>query len=262
MSRPVRLATLLIAAALTCTVQSVSTHSVTARGVGAGPVAAHPVAAVAAPAGARTDVCTGVTGCSVVANVDVDGDGRADQIGIRSSGLSDNGSITVRVRTATQHTLQTTNRHVYWFSPPFLGATPIDGRAGAEIVVGATMGANYQEFRVITYRAGRLVTLKAPPTVWTRAGMTKATSRWGIDGSYSFNRGVFRHVSARHVVTVTMKTADRNVSGRGFTGHTNSYRWHAGHWQKVSAEKVHYSADRAVAGLGGWHVKGLSAYAG
>lgn len=259
MSRPVRIATLLIAAALACSVQSVSTHSVTTQPVSASSLA---MPSLATSARARVNVCSGVTSCTVVANVDVDGDGRADQIGVSSSKPADGGSITVRVRTATQHTLQTTSRRVYWFGKPFLGATPIDGRAGSEIVVGSRMGANYEEFRVVTYRAGKLVTLKAPPTVWTKAGMKKATSRWGIDGSYSFNSGVYRHVSARGVVSVTMKTADRNRSGHGFTGHTSSYRWHAGHWQKVSAKKVRYPTDRSVSRLGGWHVSGLPAYAG
>ena len=263
MSRPVRLATLLIAAVLAGTVLAVATHYVTTRRpLTTGTVAVRPLAAAAAaPARSSTDVCTGVRGCTVVATVDVDGDGRGDQVGVSSRQPADGGTITVRVRTATKQTLQTTGRNVYWFGKPFLGAVPVDGRAGAEIVVGATMGANYEQFRVVTYRQGKLVTLKAPPTVWTKAGMAKSTSRWAIDGSYSFNTGVYRHVSDAHVVSVTMKTAVRNESGRGFTGHTNVYRWQAGHWQKVSAKKVTYATDRSVFGLGGWHVKGLHAFA-
>lgn len=258
MSRPVRLATLLIAAALACTTPFLVTHLVSQH------AASHetaltrsaPVAASGATGG---NVCTGVRGCTVVAEVDVDGDGRADQVGVSSSRPADGGTITVRVRTASQHTLQTVGRDVYWFSRPFLGATPIDGRAGAEIVVGSTMGANYEQFRVITYRKGKLVTLKAPPTVGSKSGMQTSTARWGIDGAYSFNAGVYRHVSDGHV-TVTIKTAIRNDSGRGFTGHTSSYRWHGGHWKQSSSTKVRYTTDASVTGLGGWHVSGLPAF--
>jgi hypothetical protein len=263
MSRPGRLATLLIAAAIACTVLAISTSN---RHPMAAPVPSLPVTAVPAAAPAATvkarGVCTGVKGCHVVARVDVDGDGRTDQVGVVGSKLATGGSITVRVRTATGHTLATTGRDVHWFAKPFFGAVPLDGRAGAEIVVGSTMGANYEEFRVVTYRGGKLVTLDAPPMVWTKAGMAASTPRWGIDGSYSFNSGVSRQVSDRGVVSLTLKTADRNDSGHGFTGHTSTYRWKADHWAEVSSTKVRYATDRSVQGIGGWHVTGLRGYAG
>jgi hypothetical protein len=216
-----------------------------------------PSGETAARAAAVVDVCTGAPGCQQVALVDVDGDGQADQIGVATKSLANGGSITVRVRTATGHTMQTTGRKVFWFSKPYLGAAALDGVKGAEIVVGDTMGANYEQFRVITYRNGALVTLKAPPRVWTKAGMRNATSRWGIDGSYSFNIGVFRSVSAHQGVTLTMKSLARNLSGRGHSGHVTTYRWHAGGWVEVSAKHVRNAADRTAFASGGWHVPGL-----
>jgi hypothetical protein len=259
MSRPGRLAVLITAAVFACAALYVSTsahHPLSSR------VASLPVQSAAAtvPRTPAAEVCTGVRGCRVVAAVDVDGDGRRDQVGVIGRKPADGGSITVRVRTATGHVLQTTGHDVYWFGEPFLGAVPLDGAAGAEIVVGSTMGANYEEFRVVTYRDGRLVTLDAPPAVWTKAGLAKSTPRWGIDGSYSFNSGVYRRVSADGVVTLTLKTADRNRSGHGFRGHTTTYRWTAGRWSKASSRTTHYPDDRSVQHLGGWHVPGLPAF--
>lgn len=202
-----------------------------------------------------TNVCTGIAGCQRVANVDVDGDGRADQVAVASNKIASGGSITVRVRTAKHHTLQTTGRHVYWFDKPYFGAAALDGQPGAELVVGDTMGAHTQQFRVITYRKGRLVTLKAPPLAWTKKGMSQATSRWWIDGSYSFNIGVYRSVSAKHVVTLTLKSLER--AEHGHVGHTTRYRWRSGGWVKVSAATVRVRSDQKAFATGGWHVQGL-----
>lgn len=201
-------------------------------------------------------VCTGSAGCSRIADVDVDGDGRADQVGIASRNRQDGGTITVRVRTANGLNIQTTGRHVRWFGQPYFGSAQLDGEQGAEIFVGDTMGAHYEQFRVVTFRNGRLVTLQAPPMVWTKQGMRAATSRWGVDGSWAFNTGIARRVSDHHVVTVTMTSLERNESGRGHTGHVTTYRWHAGHWVHVSSRPLQTSTKMAYAS-GGWHVQGL-----
>lgn len=244
MSRPIRLAILLVALALTG-----SAHSITSP---------------SAPAQAATDrhVCAGVSGCHQVVSVDVDGDGRPDEVGITSRRIVDDGSITVRVRTATGHTLQTTGRHVFWFAKPYVGAPALDGAKGAEIVVGDTMGAHYQRFRVVTYRSGRLVTLKAPPLVWTKAGLAASTARWEVDGAWSSDIGAARTSSVENGVRLTLKSAVRNESGTGHTGYTTSYRWHSGGWTKVSATQVDYASDKAPAALGGWHVAGLPRFVG
>lgn len=243
MSRPLRLAAFLLTAALSLTTQVASLGEATAWAAKAKPAATH--------------VCTSVPGCVRVATVDVDGDGRPDEVGIVAKKLAHSGSITVRVRTASGHTLTTTGHHVFWFAKPYVGAAALDGVKGAEIVVGDTMGANYEQFRVLTYRAGKLVTEKEPPTAGTKAGTSAATARWGIDGSYSFNSGVFRSVSANHAVTLTLKTVERNVSGHGHSGHITSYRWSGGRWVEHSTTKVHSESDRRAFASGGWHVRGL-----
>jgi hypothetical protein len=257
MSRPARLTILLIALTLAFSAQSCTSS----RSVISAESAPTTRSVTATPAAAPGTVCTGVTGCTIVARVDVDGDGQVDQIGVVGSKLADGGTLAVRVLTATHHLLQTTGRHVFWFGKPFFGAVPFDGHPGAEIFVGSTMGANNEQFRVITYRDGQLVTEKAPPMVWTRAGMDEATARWNIDGSYSFNIGVTRRVSSSGGVELTMSSAERNSSGSGHTGHVNVYRWQSGQWVNVSADEVHYRTDKAVSQLGGWHVTGLRHFA-
>lgn len=213
-----------------------------------------PAAVAAAPLDA---LCAGVPACKRVATVDVDGDSRVDQVGVAGVKLADGGQIVVRVRTATGQTLQTTGRRVHWFAKPFFGAAPLDGRRGAEIVVGDTMGAHYQQFRVITYRAGKLVTLKAPPLVWSKDGANRPTSRWAVDGSYRFNTGVTRSVSADRSVMLTMRTLERRDSGRGHVGQATHYRWSGGRWVKVSAQSLRVSSDKRAYAVGGWHVPGL-----
>ena len=113
---------------------------------------------------AATTVCTGITGCKIVASSDIDGDKKADQIGIiyKLDTTNNDGRwlIAVRVKTATR-TMQTTGRDVAWFWKPLYAVAPIDGRTGNEIVIGDITGANTYWFRTVTYRDGKLVTLKA-----------------------------------------------------------------------------------------------------
>src|SRR4051812_27058258 len=83
---------------------------------------------LATPASAAsTTVCTGVEGCRVVASGDIDGDGRADQVGIVAKNItsSADGTITVRVRTASNKVLQTTGSDVSWPVGPFHGLAAI-----------------------------------------------------------------------------------------------------------------------------------------
>jgi hypothetical protein len=227
--------------------------------LGAGPAAqlsAGPAAQLSARPGAvDATVCTGVPHCTRVATVDVDGDHHADQVGIVPGGSRRHKTVTIRVRTATHRVLRTTSSVTGWGSSPWFGAAPVDGRAGAELVVGSTAGAHYEQFRVVTYRKGRLTTLGSPPA------LPGPTSRWGVDGSFSSNIGVFRAVSTKGVVTATIRTAERNASGTGHTGRTTVYRWRSGAWREVSTRVVRYSTDRAAYAVGGWHVKGLKRFA-
>lgn len=214
------------------------------------------LAPVASSAAAST-VCTGVSGCRIVKAIDIDGDARADQIGIIAKGLSgEQGTITVRVKRATGKILQTTGGAVHWVENPFIGAAPVDGVRGAEILVGDQEGAHFQQFRMITYRAGKLVTENPPP----KAPISNKISRWGIDSSFSSNIGLYRSVAAG-VVTLTVKTAVLNNTGSAYTGKTIVYTWKGG-WVVKSNKTVHYPNAAATAHIGGLWIEGLPPYGG
>jgi hypothetical protein len=212
----------------------------------------------AAKADSSRSVCAGVSGCKMVVQRDVDGDGRRDQVGIVERHVQDSGSVTVRVRTAKGKHLQITNHDVIWFGKTWLGSAAIDGRRGAELVVGQAAGAHAMQFRVITSRRGKLVWLRAPKPF---AGQATRIPRknWLIDSSYSFNTGIYRSVS-HGKVTLRVKSATRyrNDDRRHPHYHvtTSTYTWRSGHWDKQSLRKVSRS-DKTAARIGGWHVEGL-----
>ncbi|MGZ4686448.1 MAG: hypothetical protein ACXVYY_08535 [Oryzihumus sp.] len=212
-------------------------------------------AALPAEAATRT-VCTGVAGCHVVKYADIDGDGRADQVGMIARNVSQNGTITVRVRTATGRVLQTTDTKVWWGATPSIEAARIDGVRGTELVVTDGMGAHLMSFRFITYRKGRLVTLAAPKA----EALDGDTSRWFIDSSYSFNHGVYRTVS-RGVITLTIKDYTRDGANSN-TGTITTYGWsNTRGWVQRARSVKHGVPDRiALNGTGGWHISGLPVF--
>lgn len=220
-----------------------------------------PHAVEPAPVARPTGVCGGVTGCSVVARTDVDGDGRADEIGIVPRGLDrveKPGTVTVRVQTATKRLVSTTSRDVWWYGNPsevWAGSAEIDSARGAELVVGQAMGAHTLQYRVLTFSEGRLTTLSSPRAP-KKTDQSRDTETWTVDGSYSFQAGIKRAVSGGRVY-VTVKSAERNDSGSGHTGWTVKYLRTDNTWKAISTKRVRYDTDRAAATVGGWHVRGV-----
>lgn len=233
----------------------------TAAALGLSDPIAVPHAVGPAPAARPTDACGGLAGCSIVARTDVDGDGRADEVAVVSRGLvrvQTPGAVAVRVRTATNRLLVSTSSGVWWYgkrSDVWAGAAELDSHPGAELVVGQTMGAHTLQYRVLTYREGRLTTLPSPRAP-KKTGQSRAAETWTVDGSYRFQAGIRRSVSGGKVY-VTVKSAERNASGSGHTGWMVKYR-HAGDtWKTVSTKKVRYDSTRAAEKVGGWHVAGV-----
>lgn len=205
--------------------------------------------AVMTSASAAPGVCSGVKSCKVVARVDVDGDGRKDQVGlVQRTSYPQNGTITVRVRTAKGRTMKTSHKAT-WYGSAWHGAAKIDGRAGRELVVGSSAGAHAKFFRVVTYRSGKLVTLKAPGGART----------WWIDGSYSMNAGWFRSTS-KGKVYMTSKTAVRNWSSSGHDLRTTKYQWKSNRWKRVSSTRNPRATNRSAYATAGWHVPNLKKY--
>ncbi|MGH3359276.1 MAG: hypothetical protein ACRDO7_10770 [Nocardioidaceae bacterium] len=119
-----------------------TTHSVTAIVATAGLLAGLVSTAGATPTGdgaAGRSVCKNVKDCYVMGHVDVTGDGKRDWIGaVNHNGRKiRKGKVTVRVLskgTIDKATL-TVRR---WKGDVFHGIAKIDGRRGAELVVGAS----------------------------------------------------------------------------------------------------------------------------
>jgi hypothetical protein len=188
-------------------------------------------------------VCDGVQDCRVVAREDVDGDGRADEVGFV---VESKRRVAARVVTAAGRTA-TRDLDTMWFPRGELfGAAPIDGRPGAELVVGTTMGAHTLWFTALTLRSGQLERLPAPD----------GEDEWMVDGAYSFHAGVVRRVVDGRAVVVLRDAARKGVSAR-FSGRDRTYVWADGGWQHRSTQRTRYRTETGVARISGWHVEGL-----
>lgn len=255
-----------VANRLSTAIRTVGLRGGVAAAVVAGALALSSVPTQAAgPAAPVQTACSGVSRCAVVDHVDVDGDGTADSIGVVATSVDTSkggrgGTVQVRVRTAAHGLLTKTTRGVQWFGgePVFLGAASLDGKRGAEVVVGQTMGAHFQHFRVLTYRSGALVWLSSPKAPAKTRSLDTDTSVWAVDGSYSFNTGIARRRSPQGVF-VTVTALERKASGHGHRGWKSTYRWSSTGWVLMSSTVVE-RGTKAAYSTAGWHVAGLPVF--
>jgi hypothetical protein len=193
-------------------------------------------------------VCDGVAGCRVVARVDVDGDGRRDDVGVAGRGSAAARSVVVRVRTGTGRIVSMRAAAEFWPGSLWRGAAHLDGRRGAELVVGYTQGAHTLYYRALTWRAGRLLTLGAPgPRVL-----------WVIDGAFFVSLG-WQQLPRDPAGTVRQLTAQRAGSSvhDPFRGTVTRYQWTPRGWRTVASRTVFPLTDTAAYAWGGFHVPGL-----
>jgi hypothetical protein len=200
-----------------------------------------------APSVTLPSVCSAVTACKVVAQRDVDGDGRTDTIARVTHA---DGHVTLRVLTAAGSVATKTLDASQWYGEPWHGAAPLDGQAGVELVVGYLVGAHTEFLKVVTWRAGRLVIERAPG----------GSSTWIVDAAYSDSIGVWRHpVAAR--VYVTVRTAlDYPRRNGHYHGRDVRFAWSEHRWNKVSIRRRHYDTMSAAEHIGGWHVGHLARF--
>lgn len=229
---------------------------------------------VAAPtATAATGACTGVSGCLVVGKADVDGDGRADQIGIVNKKVDavryagTRGSATVRVRTAKGKTLTSSTTGISWYSSnAYFDEAPIDGRKGNELIIGTKKGSllgdaaygdrrgrmNWSEFRVITYRDGRLTTLRSP------AGDSSSGSyRWRMYGDHP-SVGFSRILSSGRTYVVRSRSDMSYATGDLYITRV-TYRWTGSGWSKYRTTKAPTSENGART-IAWWRMSGIRRY--
>lgn len=197
---------------------------------------------VPGPASAAS-ACTGLSGCKIVSRADVDGDGRADQIGVRIKTSGGTARNTVRVRTAKGR-LMSSQVTVQPWAKAWHGAARIDGRAGYELVIPRNGQSEYHSYSVLTYRDGRLTALKSPTKAWT----------WDIVVEYFGATGWSRSTKNGQTF-VTRKTAWRVGETNRFDLRTTTYRWNNGAWSRpVSTTRNKRASEKAAYGTFGWNI--------
>jgi len=199
---------------------------------------------------ARASACANVSHCHVVASVDVDGDGRPDQVGWRQ--LSQD-AVQIRVGTATGKLLvHRVDVHLWWGGGAWGGAARIDGPAGAELLVGSMQGAHTPMYTMLTYRHGALVVEASPSPL---------SQRWQIDAAWGDYMGWARHIAGGHA-TMTQSIVFRAEDGDSFTGNRVTYVWDVDHWQRTARAAISFPSEKSASAMAGFHVKGLDAFPG
>jgi hypothetical protein len=199
---------------------------------------------------ARSSVCADVSNCRVVSSVDVDGDGRPDQVAWRQ--LSQD-AVQIRVRTATGKLLvHRVDVHLWWGGGAWGGAARVDGPAGAELFIGSIQGAHTPMYTMLTYRAGALVVEASPGPL---------SQHWQIDAAWADYMGWWRHVVNGHAA-MTQRIVLRVDGGHSFAGHSVTYVWNVDHWVRTTRAPIHFPTAKAASAIGGFQVKGLDAFPG
>ena len=205
--------------------------------------------AQASTSGAATgpNACEGKgSTCVIVSRADIDGDGTADSVSQTHWGTTAEGGdkITTRVHTADGEKLYVvTETQRRLGSSAFFGAAKIDGESGYELVTKTDLGAHTAYSQVLTYRDGRLVTLKDP----------RSRYRWVTDGSIWSSYGYTRTTTSTGSVKVTASEATRPPEGGAFSQTLYSAQWKNGGWQRLGQITRTVSASTAGS-WSGWNV--------
>jgi hypothetical protein len=195
--------------------------------------------------------CTRVSDCHVVAHVDVDGDGRPDQIGWRQ--ISDR-SVQIRVHTSTGKLLTArVDVRLWWGGGAWAGATRIDNRPGVELLIGSRQGAHTPMYTMLTFRNGGLAVERSPSAL---------SALWQVDAADGDYMGWWRHALPDGQIAMTQKIAVRSGRGSQFRGHNVTYKWSGGRWHRSAADTVTYASGRAASVIAGFHVRGLKSFPG
>lgn len=177
---------------------------------------------------AAPDACEGRgSDCTIVSRADIDGDSQADSTGI-SARVLDNGleRVTVRTHTADGERLSTytDSERRMGGEERHRGTARIDGVRGYELVIVDELGAHTAYNRVLTYRDGRLTTLKDPYHQW----------RWVTDGSVWSSAGYHRVDESSLGVQMFVSNATDNDGDGRFDQTLLRSRWAGDHWTKVT----------------------------
>jgi hypothetical protein len=206
-------------------------------------------------------VCRAVVDCRRVTSVDVDGDGRLDQVGIAPlSGQADGEQEwSLRVRTATGQLVEATHGpHTLHGAQPWFGASNIDGVPGAELLLRSTSGPHTRWFTMYTWRDGALRVEKNPAIT-----DNYQDAAWPIDNAFSARVGVtcFRDNGTAYVqqtaLTPTGSDYFTNPDAE-YQGDVTTWRWADDGWTRDSTLPLTLIAsEQRFQEVAGWHCPGL-----
>lgn len=228
------------AAALSAVLISVSSAVVAAPSSAAPPGQAAPTVR-AEPA----DPCDGVVDerCVEGTPADIDGDGRADRIGVvrRGENGAPLGAIIIRLETAAGVFDDIRRFTVSWYGPSVHGTAELDSRPGEELVIGRTGNT----FQVVTWRGGRMVSLGAP-----------GGREWTINTGGDL-QGWWRRASEPAGLLRLRQAEQIAQGGERWLGTTTTYRHRVNRgWRLVDRATRVIDVDRAFSWVG-WRVPGL-----
>ena len=194
--------------------------------------------------------CTGVRDCSVVATVDVNGDGAADSVGLARRGADGarNGVVDLRVQTSTGKLAGMRLPTHSWSGNAWQGAARLDGHRGKDLVLGRSMHGRSTYFQALTWRAGKLVLLDAPGPAryWQTSTGAKLKAGW-----------LHRRVAPAGVIVKRVAERVRNAGQNPYRGSLSTYHWTRQGWVRGS---THVRASMPLVQArrwSGWHVAGL-----
>jgi len=194
---------------------------------------------------APADPCADVVDerCTEGTPADIDGDGRADRIGVvrRGENGAPLGAIIIRLETAAGVYDDIRRFTVSWYGPSVRGTAELDSRPGEELVIGRTRNT----FQVITWRGGRMVSLGAP-----------GGREWTINTGGDL-QGWWRRASEPPGLLRLRQAEQIAQGGDRWLGTTTTYRHRVNRgWRLVDRATRVVDADRAFSWVG-WRVPGL-----
>lgn len=196
------------------------------------------------------DPCAGVAGCVAVANVDVDGDGVRDSVGIAVTRVAPPPQVALGKATITlrvSHAGQVATRQVD--SPGalpgsgaptdvYVGAYKISRTTGADLVLHTQLGqGSPEQFVVIGWDGAGLSVVPAPPT-----GTSVTNPKSGV-WLFASSHGARDTTSCANGASITVqRLSAASMEGEPIPGgglrESNHFAFVDGHWDPTGSENV------------------------